>query len=610
MGLTCEPDALENDPGLFKKHSTQKSYTAAGFVYPSIRTFYHAHPQADKLPSKPTFLPLLVFVHGLGGSAAQFAPLLTSLMNAAPCLAIDLPGCGLSDFEPRTPEAYTTEALAQLIAEAIKQHRDVENNQKVILIGHSMGCSLAALLASSTSPAKGGVYGDVTGFVAICPRARPHTETQVSRVNLLLKFMPIALFDLYRAIDRRGGIDSASVSRYVGKDADAETKRLQLRFNEQSESNVFFAMVSGLMPQYVDGKALGGLPGQTVWSGVDVPTFLIAGEQDNVCPPEHIDLIASWLGHEDKVTTTVSTEEILLPAAAGEVPSANTAECGIETQTRLDSGIETTTPKELISKTRQSEGLHSPSLTSKPTFVLKTTIFPAPASHGLLYATSTTRVLSGLIQSFMATHIDHRLSLGWQLQHLTTEGKWDVKNLAKWQAIDPVSEPIANIFRAMKTLREVDETHTPKVFVKKWGAKNGVAKGIRMVVDISHESPVYDPKGLEEGGVEYHKFPTVSKLPPTVDEVSKFVALVDALRAQLIEESTIKDAVIGVHCHYGFNRTGFFIVSYMVEGLGYRLQDALDEFAEKRAPGIRHEHFVNELFVRYSVGLQRRPTLC
>jgi protein-tyrosine phosphatase len=226
-----------------------------------------------------------------------------------------------------------------------------------------------------------------------------------------------------------------------------------------------------------------------------------------------------------------------------------------------------------------------------------------------LYATSTVRILSGLIQSFVATHVDHRLSLGWQLQHLSTEGKWDVKNLAKWQAVEPVSEPIAGIFRAQKTLREIDEEHTPSVYVKRWGTNSGIKHGVRMVVDISHESPVYDPKGLEEGGIEYHKFPTVSKLPPTVEEVAAFSALIDSLREQLRKPEEPEGAVIAVHCHYGFNRTGFFLVSYMVEKLGWRLQDALEEFTEKRAPGIRHEHFVNELFVRYMVNLERRPTL-
>lgn len=606
MDLTDNPDAFRTDPGMLKKHSALKSYSTADFYYPEIRTFYHPHPQADKLPSKPTPLPLLVFIHGLGGSAAQFAPLLTSLINAAPCLAIDLPGCGLSDFQPMNPEAYKIDALAQLIAEAINQHKDAENGQKVVLIGHSMGCSLATLLSSTTSPLSHVISEHIIGLIAICPRAEPVPASQASRLKLILNWMPVSLFDMYRTYDRIGGLESSSVSRHAGKDADPETKRLQLRFNEQSRSEVFFAMASGLLPENVNGNVSGGLPSKDIWSGLRIPTFLIAGETDHVCPPAHVEKIVQWLGHGTKPSTTEPADGSVLPVAAGEIPSDD-SEHHIDVATNSDGAVEGKSSTEVLSESRQPNG---PPESSKPHFALKTMVFPAPASHALLYSTSIVRPLSGLIQSFTATHIDHRLSLGWQLQHLTTEGKWDVKNLAKWQAVEPVSEPIGGIFRAMKTLREVDEKHTPKVFVKHFGAKNRVNQGVRMVVDISHESPVYDPKGLEEGGIEYHKFPTVSKLPPTIDEVRAFIALIDSLRTQLAKEGGCNDAVIGVHCHYGFNRTGFFIVCYMIEKLNYRLQDAVDEFANKRAPGIRHEHFVNELYVRYSVGLQRRPTLC
>jgi pimeloyl-ACP methyl ester carboxylesterase/protein-tyrosine phosphatase len=596
-------DPSASEPGILRKHSSQKSYTAAGFVYPSIRTFYHPHPQADKLPTKPTSLPLLVFVHGLGGSAAQFAPLLTGLINAAPCLAIDLPGCGLSEFLPQTREAYTSEALAALIAEAITQHRDAENGQRVVLVGHSMGCSLSALLASSTSPVSHLISKYITGLIAICPRAETLTAKQVSRLQHM-RYMPIPLFEVFRWWDRRGGAESASVCRYAGKDADSETKRLQLRFNEQSKSEVFMAMALGSMPKYEDDQAIGGLPGETVWSGLQIPTFCIGGAQDQVTPPENVELIAKWLGRQVPRDHT-NTKDNSLPSSAGDIPIIDNTP--IEENGKSFVPEFTAIGKDLVSETRQDSV--TPDASKKPRFVLKTTVLPQPASHAMLYATSTVRILSGLIQSFVATHVDHRLSLGWQLQHLSTEGKWDVKNLAKWQAVKPVSEPIAGIFRAQKTLREIDEEHTPSVYVKRWGARSGIKHGVRMVVDISHESPVYDPKGLEEGGIEYHKFPTVSKLPPTVEEVAAFIALIDALREQLRKPEEPEGALIAVHCHYGFNRTGFFLVSYMVERLGWRLQDALEEFEEKRAPGIRHEHFVNELFVRYMVNLERRPTL-
>jgi hypothetical protein len=108
----------------------------------------------------------------------------------------------------------------------------------------------------------------------------------------------------------------------------------------------------------------------------------------------------------------------------------------------------------------------------------------------------------------------------------------------------------------MKTMREVDEEHAPKVFVKKYGS-SVLSDGVQTIIDISHENPVYDPAGLENGGVEYHKFPIVSKLPPTADEVVAFNALVDRLGESpkmIAAREAGGQPTIGVHCHYGFNR--------------------------------------------------------
>jgi protein-tyrosine phosphatase len=71
-----------------------------------------------------------------------------------------------------------------------------------------------------------------------------------------------------------------------------------------------------------------------------------------------------------------------------------------------------------------------------------------------------------------------------------------------------------------------------------------------------------------------------------------------------------RQGLIGVHCHYGFNRTGFFLVCYLVEEEGWRVEDAIDAFQRARPPGIRHPHFIDALHVRYAVGgLKRAPTL-
>jgi pimeloyl-ACP methyl ester carboxylesterase len=598
-------------------------------------------------------VPLLVFIHGLGGSAAQFNPVLLSLSNLGSCLAIDLPGCGVSSFAPKAWEAYTTESLVRLLAVVIEAHRAIDEDQDVILIGHSMGCSLAALLASPSSPYSHLVSHRVAGLIAICPQSDPPTEDQIKGIRTL-SYMPPGLFSILRRWDRRNGIRSKSVLRMAGPNAEEETKKLQLRFNKQSRSAVWQRMALGMCPRNTTPR--GGLPGQETWEGLDRPIFLIGGEVDQMTPVENVRRILAYLGR-DVSTMIPPSEKASLPIAAAPF-NPGAAVPPIIQQRPEDTGIagsDSPTTEAVVQRKHQDSGVDASDLpkvdnanffisadanttgssteggattadallmsdmTSASTttadialtdattpshpapyphrLVVKSAIMPKPASHSLLFAPSTSRIISGLISSFLADHIDPRLSLAWQLQYLSTEGKWDVKNLLKWRAVQPVSSPIANTFRAMKTLREVDETHTPKVVAAQWSGR------LSAVIDISHDNPVYDPKGLEDGGILYQKFPTVSKQPPQPDEVQVFIDLVDKIRAEG------RDGLIGVHCHYGFNRTGFFLVSYMVERLGYRVEDAIDEFQTQRPPGIRHSHFIDTLHVRYCRGLRKAPTL-
>lgn len=523
------------DPSLLRKHSTYQSYTtASGHHYPKIRTFYKEHQQSSQLPKD---LPLLVFMHGLGGSASQFDQLLTALINIAPCLAIDLPGCGLSDFSPSDGDAYTTHAFAELLTAAISRHRDAENNQRVVLIGHSMGCSINTLQGSSTSPLAHLLRGVVAGMVAICPRATPLTDNEAKSVHLMTS-IPIPLFDILRSWDRRGGLSSSSVSRVVGKGADDETRKLQLKYNEQSESGPFLRIIRG-----TTGPR--GMPGKDIWSGIQVPLFLVTGDSDSITPASEVELITAWLtsSHRtDSVDASANTTKTpAVPTTTGDTVAAETA-------TKLHR------PNAMPPRTQSGTAIKDDHFSTKHSFALKTTIFPAPAAHGLLYSSSTLAVLRGMLENFLEQHIDARLARGWQLHTLTTCGKWDVKNLVKWQGTAACSAPIAGLFRAMKTMREVDPVHSPKEFVKHYSYKV-VPDGVAAVVDISHETPVYHPAGLEEAGVEYHKLPTVSKEKPTAEEVERFFALIDQLRERLELQGSASVAVrptIGLHCHYGF----------------------------------------------------------
>lgn len=240
-------------------------------------------------------------MHGLGGSIAQFEKLLASLSQVASCLAIDLPGCGLSDFEPQDVEAYTTTAFAELLFAAIDRYRDKDNNQKVILIGHSMGCSISALLTSPTSPLANLAQGVVLAMIAICPKASPPNDADLLKAQRLSN-IPSTLFDMARMYDRRGGTDSVSVSRVIGEQADLETKKLQLRFNQQSKSRVFQNFLAAIVKQESEAKRTGAesLLGRRIWEAIEVPLFLVAAESDKLAPPHEVDQIVSWLTTQNR----------------------------------------------------------------------------------------------------------------------------------------------------------------------------------------------------------------------------------------------------------------------------------------------------------------------
>ncbi|KAI3397545.1 hypothetical protein diail_10638 [Diaporthe ilicicola] len=597
-------DARKTDPDLLRDNSEVRSFSTSRFVYPGIRVFYHPHAKLDEMPKDPAPLPLLVFVHGLGGSVAQFHPLLKSLTHNSSCLAVDLPGCGVSAFAPTTWDAYTNQALVELLDTVIDDYRDKKSGQGVVLIGHSMGCALSARLAS---PGSSQLADHVVGLVAICPPGGPPTEAQVNTFRKLL-WIPTQIFDLWRAWDARGGAESASVRRFVGPEADIESKQSQFRFNRQSRTPVWRRMAWGSLPVYENGVPKGGIAGKEIWASLNVPVFLLGGGQDNVTPPKEIDKIAEVLNAATVIPEDGVNESIrpIVDAAAPVDTTVGTSKpAGSIEQIRDEDFLrqKKRTPDddtfEDPSTPQEPPTVGIPLQPQHPEKVVKTMVL-ARGTHAMVYTQDCSHILASLIADFLSQHVTGRLSRSWQLQYLNKESKWDVKNLAKWKGVEPVSKPIAGVFRAMKTFREVDDEHSPVKFAASWGDI------VKDVIDISKDTPVYDPAGLERAGVRYHKFPTVSKIPPTDSEVDEFIKLVDRLRekqkTRAAEEGWAENAehAIGVHCHYGFNRTGYFIVCYLIERCGLGVKQAIDTFAEMRPKGIRHSHFKDQLFVRYS----------
>lgn len=113
-------------------------------------------------------------------------------------------------------------------------------------------------------------------------------------------------------------------------------------------------------------------------------------------------------------------------------------------------------------------------------------------------------------------------------------------------------------------------------------------------IDLTNTKRFYDREVIEAMGSTYVKLKCRGHgETPSVEQTRSFIEIVD----NFINNRPFD--LVAVHCTHGFNRTGFLIVSYMVERLDCSVQAALSAFTEARPPGIYKQDYINELFRRY-----------
>ncbi|XP_001602117.1 mRNA-capping enzyme-like [Nasonia vitripennis] len=113
-------------------------------------------------------------------------------------------------------------------------------------------------------------------------------------------------------------------------------------------------------------------------------------------------------------------------------------------------------------------------------------------------------------------------------------------------------------------------------------------------IDLTNTNRFYDKNEIERNGMRYLKLPCRGHdETPSIDQTKSFVHICKNFIAQHPLE------IIGVHCTHGFNRTGFLIVSYLVETDEYSLDASLARFTDARPPGIYKGDYIEELYRRY-----------
>lgn len=512
--------------------------------------------------------PILLFIHGLGGQMSQFEPLMGLLSQCLEVFSLDLPGFGNSKVDPfikmktitkfteeerntissgvskMTQEDFTTELIVNIIYEFIQQN--IPEEKKIVLIGHSMGTHLSIKVAKKLPEHK------VEGMVLLSPPplvddVSDSQTSSTSHGSTMLKFFNYFpwIFNSFRIWDRLQGLDSKSVSRQLSllKVEKPHTKLRQLRWNIDINSNIILKYVHGFK------KA------------------------------SYSDLITAISKFNNNPFDTKTYEKVLL--IGGKDDQITSVKNILDIHNFLNTFF-----KKQVSSTIE---IHD-------------------AGHSLLL--NKPELVSGMVLNHIELKFPERLRLSaaWVLKVKAeiSGDKWGLKNELKWLKLKPVSDNITrNKFGievapllGMKTLRQDDDIHSPSCLentfygeIKK--TEKTPAGKLIAIIDISADIPPYNPKSFKH--IKYYKCATVSKVVPDQVAVRRFIDLVD----DILLETDVENPLIAVHCHYGFNRTGFLICCYLVERLGWSVAEAVEGFKRAKEPGIKHPHFIDALYVKY-----------
>ncbi|KAI8096581.1 Alpha/Beta hydrolase protein [Halteromyces radiatus] len=216
--------------------------------------------------------PLMVFIHGLGGQASQWEHQLEHFSKSYHVVAIDSVGCGYSEVVKEW-SCYTTTSLADDIIQLITSVR-YPNTKPIILVGHSYGCAIATLVASSSD-----IKGRLAGMVLISPKAELGQDQ--AKGQKILPWIPDFIIENARNKDRQGGLYSTSVERLLGNKASENLRKRQLRWNVMSRTDVYKRTAAGAT-----------FPSSDIYGKLaSVKILFIGGEKDEITPPSDMTLI-------------------------------------------------------------------------------------------------------------------------------------------------------------------------------------------------------------------------------------------------------------------------------------------------------------------------------
>ncbi|NDJ19642.1 alpha/beta fold hydrolase [Myxacorys almedinensis] len=222
--------------------------------------------------SEPSGKPVLVFLHGWGGSLRYWESTAIALSKQFDCLLYDMRGFGRSrQPAPHSSAPFTTaEYELETYAEDLANLLDQLGLQRVYLNAHSTGASIAVFFLN--------LYADrVERAILTCSGIFEYDKKSFDAFHrfggYVVKFRPRWLYGLPL-------MDRLFMQRFLHRQLAGDISRSFLNDFLMADQNAAI----GTMMTAVSQKAAEVMPQE--FARLTVPTLLISGEQDVIIPAE------------------------------------------------------------------------------------------------------------------------------------------------------------------------------------------------------------------------------------------------------------------------------------------------------------------------------------
>ncbi|CZR59276.1 uncharacterized protein PAC_09168 [Phialocephala subalpina] len=229
------------------------------------RSYYHTTDNGSRIFVEESGSgPLMVLMHGLGGTTNAFQPLVSHYSSRFTMLRFDFPGSGFSTFKtpPSVPE----------FVESLRSILQSKGPEEVpVLVGHSLG-SIIAMHYASQNPVK--------GLVLIgAGRSATHIPAAVAHITGLAA----------KAREGIEGMRDSTVTNNVAPSS-SDLVRTVVRQMISSQSPLGYAATCEAIcaKSHVDPH----------YAKIQCPTVLIAGDQDKISPLSRSEDLQKLIGGE------------------------------------------------------------------------------------------------------------------------------------------------------------------------------------------------------------------------------------------------------------------------------------------------------------------------